>query len=164
MATDTGLKKLFKSMGFLAELESLGFQLGPTRFWVYRRRGQFVDSIYLSTWTSGNTLRVKVNCNNEKLLNQKSYDISNLPKGFEEIGSVVFRYLGEKGLEYSHESWSLRTDEDIKATMVNVLEGIKKYADSWLRSIDSDEKLFDQLPPHVKKEDGQKYRKIIVGD
>ncbi|WP_296062502.1 hypothetical protein [uncultured Amphritea sp.] len=140
MPTKAELKKDAKKLGFISNMEGLGFKLGPTGFWFYRERGEFIDVIDFWMKSSMKWVEVPVICFIKDKV--KHCDMAKFPKGFTTGMPCLSRmFAGRLGFEISGVPWKVADSETIKYTFNQLLELIKEEVDPWFKALDSKEKI-----------------------
>jgi len=139
--TDTKLKKYSDEFGFTKELEKLGFQLGPNKFWFYRHRGEYLDLIVF--WISSSKIYMTVPIDCQKIDIIKHCDMTNFPKGFmKNFGLNSDCFIDDEDLSYAGWDWEIETKSEVKITLSEILKLIKCHAENWFQNITTDKKMF----------------------
>ena len=119
--TLTKLKKTAKDCGFSDKMEALGFILGPSGFWFYRQRREFLDVFDFWLGSSGKWVEVPVVCYVDELITH--YDMAKFPKGFtKNLSCLTNLWASRDGFGYSSDAWKVSDEVVIKASF---LEGWK---------------------------------------
>jgi hypothetical protein len=93
-------------------------------------------------------------------------DMSKFPKGFEkEMPFYSSTYINEEyGVEIGGDPWKVEKESDVENTFIELFKLIDSSADSWLKGIDTDSKLYDSFTINFKESDkAKRLKKILVG-
>lgn len=158
------IKKKAKELGFVEEMERLGFTLGPGDLWFYRFRGEYLDVIAFWGDSSQEWVDVPIVCYRKDLVD--FCDMSEFPRKF--VGKMHLyssAFVNEDGVEVGAPlSWKVATDAEMEKTFSALEQLIKAKADGWLKNIDSDEKLWESIAVVVQEGSyGQKMKKLLLG-
>lgn len=138
------IKKLAKQTGFFEELETIDFSAGPSSFWLYRDRGEFLDVLSVSVYSTGSFFEVAVVCFKKELIDHCDMDL--FPKGFYKHMRIISElYVSEtKGLD-SSTAWSCKSESEAITSLQKIAIIIKESADPWFQRITSDSAFFDSI-------------------
>lgn len=141
MPTLSQLKKKTTKLGYITEIEKLGFTLGSKDFWFYRRRGDVLDIIDVTISSSGNWAEVAISPYIDELI--KHCDMDKFPDGFiENLSNPFEMFITEEGIEHPWHKWRVEEDSDIEESFAFITKILVEEGDKWLQSIDSKEKVY----------------------
>jgi hypothetical protein len=161
MATLSEIKNYAKDKGYVNAMEELGFSLGPDKFWFFRKRGDYLDT--LSFWLSSSKIVVTtpIDCQRFDLLNH--CDLTRFPKGFTKgYGICSDCFLEDDGLMYAGWSWLVETQEQMEESVDKIFKVFKIHGEPWLAEITDDEKMFNSYSLRFREtETGEKLKKYL---
>lgn len=163
MSSIKNLSEAAKAIGFVDKMKTLGFELGPTGFWFYRRREKFIDFIDFWIKSSGNHMTVPVSCLKFEIL--ENYDENQFPKDFQAHAPIYSdAFINEEfGVEIGGDPWRIKTADDIVESLNEIFAMVIDSADSWFKNIDSDKKLYESFSIRMQEtEKGEMLRKLLA--
>jgi len=124
-------------IGFIGDLEGLGFVVGPAGFWFYREREELIDVIDVWRKSSGKWIgkwiEVPVITYHRKIVEKKKgYDFSNFPKKFHNLGKPADYCIAKDGINYPC-SWRVGDNAEIENSFKQIAAVIKEHGDAWKR-------------------------------
>lgn len=134
MPTLAKLKNQVSELSFIHDMEYLGFSLGSSGFWFFRRRGDVLDVAVISVGSSGHWAKLSISPFIEEQFDQ--YDMNNFPKGFLKVHSnPLSTYLTKNGVEHPWHEWNVKEHNNIVESFNKLSELMIKKGDAWLKAI-----------------------------
>jgi len=163
MTTVAQLKKYGEELGFTEQMASLGFKLGPNKFWFYRERGDFID--YLDFWikSSGCFLTIPVMCLKKDLVTH--CDLEHFPKRFDkDIPFYSSTFVNEEyGVEIGSDPWKVESKKDIENTFSEAIELIRSSAEAWWKGIVDNQSFYDSFTINFQESvEADRLKKLLL--
>lgn len=160
MSTLKDVERIAKRNGFVKSLEEYGF-VKKGAFSFYRIRGDIFDVISANVLSSGESLRVFCYCWVPEV--NPGYDIKDFPKWTSIIvgGSIGW----EKGFPFREKIWTIGTQEQITAALIDVLNVLEQVALPWVDRVIDRRSFVNNVDVNVtKREEWPDRRKSLLGE
>ena len=155
MPTLIKLKKKVRKLGFIDEMEKLGFFLGPDDFWFYRRRGDYLDVICFWDSSSRNWLTVPILCLKFDLIDH--CDMSMFPEGFIlKMPLFTDGFINEEGVEI--EQAAAEVNPELSSQLREQVEA--KHADKKKFLLKGLKMSIIEEGIHMKQRDHRRYKRL----
>jgi len=163
MSVLSDFKKRIKKYHFIESMNDLGFTFGPKKFWFYRVRDDFIDTIKFQFLDSGRGLRISISTYIPIILDD--YDMSDFPKGFFEAeGNITRLYLTRSGIGYGGGNWQIASEDQLKISLTDIVFKVKDELIPWFDKIDSKKSLYDSIHDDFKRDEefGDNYKVLLM--
>ena len=149
MPTIKEIKKYGSEFGFTQAVTDLGFMLGPSGYWFYRKRAEFIDFVDIWRKSSGEWIQISMPVYVSEMID--GYDMSDFPEGFlSRLKNPSGTFLDEHEVSASG-VWKVGTREDAKRSFESASQAVASHGEQWFRSINTREALYSSIEEQVKE-------------
>lgn len=157
----TELRKLAQYLGFVDRMQALDFALGPSGFWFYRKRDEYIDVFDFWMKSSMKWVQVPLVCLSEDIV--VHCDMKEFPRGFNK-GMPIYSgaFISKDGVEIGGGPWKVSSEEEVTNSLNELADVIESNVDPWFRRINSREALFSSFSERFRLTDeGRKIKEQL---